>query len=62
MRVSVFRTHNHLNGHAKISSMNKVNCVSDLMSDLKASPGCAALSIYILLLQPPLILTLVIQD
>ncbi len=39
-------------GQAKISSMNKLNCVSDLMSDLIENTGYAALSIYILLLAP----------
>ncbi len=34
---------------AKISSMNKLNCLSDLMSNFQ-NTGCSVLSIYILLL------------
>ncbi len=49
-------------GQAKISSMNRLNCVSDLMSDLIENTGYAALSIYISLLQLPYILALVKHD
>ncbi len=49
-------------GQAKISSMNRLNCVSDLMSDLIENTGYAALSIYILQLQLPYILALFKHD
>lgn len=42
--------------------MNRRNCVSDVMNDLLENAGCAALSIYILLLQFPPILTVVMHD
>ena len=49
-------------GQAKISSMNRYNCVSDLMSDLMENTGYAALSIYILLFQLSYILALFKHD
>ena len=51
-----------LKGQAKISSMDWLNRVSDLLSDLIENTGCVDFSIYILLLQLPPILALVMQD
>ena len=42
---------------AKISSMNKLNCVSDLMSDFNT--GCTVLSIYIFLLTSQLLSSMI---